>query len=49
MAQWVKNPISICEDSGLRLGLVQWIMNLALLEAVVRSQMFRSGIALAVA
>ena len=31
MAQWVKNPASIHEDSDLIPGLAQWIKDLALL------------------
>ena len=30
VAQWVKNPTSLCEDAGLTPGLAQWIKDLAL-------------------
>ena len=35
MGQWVKNPTSIHEDVGLTPGLVQWVKDLALLQAAV--------------
>ena len=34
VAQRVKNPTSIHEDSGLIPGLAQWVKNMALLQAV---------------
>ena len=43
------NLTSIHEDVGLILGLTQWVMNLALLQAVVEAQVWlQSGIAEAV-
>ena len=33
VAQWVKNPISICEDAGLTSDLPQWVKDPALLGA----------------
>ena len=30
MAQWVKNPIGIHEDSGLIPGLAEWVKDLTL-------------------
>ena len=35
MAQQAKNPISIHEDAGSTLGLVQWAKDLALLQGAV--------------
>ena len=36
MAQWVKNLSSIHEDVGLTPGLTLWLMDTALLQAVVQ-------------
>ena len=34
VAQWVKNPASIHEDTGSILGLTQWVKDLVLLQAM---------------
>ena len=33
VAQWVKNPTCICNDSGSVPGLAQWVKDMALLQA----------------
>ena len=35
VVQWVKNPTSIHEDANLIPGLVQWVKDLALSQAVM--------------
>ena len=50
VVQQVKNQTSIHEDAGSILDLTWWIMDLALPQAVCRSQLqLESGIALVVA